>query len=221
MKNLKIFLIAAIVLSFSLQAGYSQEQQLQNEDARLMQQIRQSMSSGADSSADQLINGNGSQVRKIKIDYWSYIKIIIVLALVVVAIYAIFRFMKKFLKIKDDVGEDAQIITSQTLGPNRWLQVVYIHGKYLILGVTSENINLISEITDPKEIERLDIYSNQQEVNKGSSFQELFNNLKNSIFGKKDKKDDFNYETDEVDFLKNQNKRFESNEVQEQNNDEN
>ena len=220
MKNLKIFLLVAIVLSLSLQAGYSQEQQ-QNSDAQLMQQIRQSLQTGGDNSADQSNNNNNRRTNRIKIDYWAYIRIIIVLALVIAAIYAIFRFMKKFLKIKDDVGEDAQIITSQTLGPNRWLQVVYIHGKYLILGVTNENINLISEITDPKEIERLDIYSNQQEVNKGSSFQELFNNLKNSIFGKKDKKDDFNYETDEVDFLKNQNKRFESNEVQEQNNDEN
>ena len=220
MKNLKIFFLITIVLSFCVYEGHSQSQQ-QDNDAQLMQQIRQSMSSAADGSSDQTTGNSDSQIRKIKIDYWSYVKIIIILALVIAAIYAIFRFMKKFLKIRDDVGEDAQVITSQTLGPNRWLQVVYIHGKYLILGVTNENINLISEITDPKEIERLDIYSNQQEVNKGSSFQELFNNLKNSLFGKKAKKDDFNYETDEVNFLKNQNKRFENSEEQEHGNDEN
>ena len=81
-------------------------------------------------------------------------------------------------------------------------------GKYLILGVTNDNINLISEITDQKEIERLEINLNEQKVDSGNSFSTIITNfLKNNVKFKESKKE-FDYENDSVEFLKKQNDRL-------------
>jgi len=50
---------------------------------------------------------------------------------------------------------DNKVILSLPLGPNRGVSVVQIAGKFLILGVTDHNINLLQEITDPAEADKL------------------------------------------------------------------
>lgn len=145
---------------------------------------------------------------KIKINYLSYLKIIIVLALVIGVIYLIFHFLKKALKIKNNAGENAYVITSQSLGPGKWIQVVLVHGKYLILGVTNDNINLISEISDPKEIERLDIYSSQKKADEGGNFVDVISDFFKRALNKKSEKETFDYEKDSIDYLKEQRERI-------------
>lgn len=50
---------------------------------------------------------------------------------------------------------DSKVVLSLPLGPNRGVSVVEVAGKYLVLGVTDHNINLLQEITDPAQIETL------------------------------------------------------------------
>jgi len=145
---------------------------------------------------------------KIKINYFSYVKIIVVLALVLLSIYLIFLFIKKTLNIKTYKDDQSSVITSQTLGPGKQLQVVYIHGKYLILGVTNDNINLIGEITDPKEIERLEIYQSQKKIDEGNSFVDVISEFFKKTFSKKVEKRQFDYEVDSLDYLKEQRGRI-------------
>lgn len=140
--------------------------------------------------------------------YWEYIKIVVVLALVVLVIYLIFRFLRKAMKINEDAGEKAVIISSQSLGPGKAIQVIYIATKYLIIGVTNDNINLITEITDPKEIERLELQINNKKTDEGNSFIDILSGI---IRGKpKDnvEKKSFDYESDSLDFLKKQKDRI-------------
>lgn len=140
--------------------------------------------------------------------YFEYIKIIVILALVIAIIYGIFYFLKKTLKIKDETGEGAAIISNQSIGPGKWIQIVFVGGKYLILGVTNDNINLISEITDPKEIERLEISLNERKTDEGHSFSDIMSAFfKNNLKFKENKKQ-FDYEEDSVDFLKKQKDRL-------------
>ena len=153
---------------------------------------------------------NNKEKNKIKIDYFSYIKIIIVLVLIIALIYVIFLFLKKSLKIKDDSVGGASVIISHSLGPGKWLQVVFVGGKYLILGVTNENINLLGEITDPKEIERYDIYLNQHKSEEGHSFSDVISNFFKAKFNKNINKE-FDYEKDSIDFLKKQKDRLNNN----------
>ena len=56
-------------------------------------------SQNADTSADN--HSADTKKRKTNVDVWAYIRIIVVLALMVGAIYAIFLVMKKFLKVKE------------------------------------------------------------------------------------------------------------------------
>ncbi|WP_371371249.1 flagellar biosynthetic protein FliO [Sporomusa aerivorans] len=48
-----------------------------------------------------------------------------------------------------------RVYASLSLGPNRAVYVVEIGGKFMVLGVTEQNISLLSEITSLDEIEQL------------------------------------------------------------------
>jgi len=203
-----------ITFTFTLFSLYSQDK---TSDTRVISEkeyfniVRDSMGNKKDVTTD---GQRGEQEKKgdkrinLSKGYLSYFKIVLVLALVVGAIYAIFYFIKKSLRIKDQIGEGATVLLNYSIGPAKWLQIVYIGGKYLILGVTNDNINLISEITDQKEIERLEINLNEQKVDSGNSFSTIITNfLKNNVKFKESKKE-FDYENDSVEFLKKQNDRL-------------
>lgn len=145
--------------------------------------------------------------KKIRVDYFAYIRIIVVLGIVIAIIYGIFLFLKKSLKIKEDTGEGATVIMSQSLGPGKWIQIVFVGGKYLILGITNENINLLCEVTDQKEIERYEIFLNQRKSEEGHTFKDIIGDFLKSRFNKKVEKE-FDYENDSIDFLKKQKERL-------------
>ncbi|HEY3424491.1 MAG TPA: flagellar biosynthetic protein FliO [Negativicutes bacterium] len=50
---------------------------------------------------------------------------------------------------------DNKVLSNLPLGPNRAVQVIEIAGKFLVIGVTDHTINLLQEITDPEEIEKM------------------------------------------------------------------
>jgi flagellar protein FliO/FliZ len=146
--------------------------------------------------------------KKISIGYFSYIKIIIVLAIVIGLIYGITYFIRKSLKITDKAGEGATIVLSQPLGPGKWIQVVFVAGKYLVLGVTNDHINLISEVTDKKEIERFEVLMNERKTEEGHSFMDVVTDFFKNTLKKKVTKESFDYEKDSLGFLKKQKERL-------------
>jgi len=75
-------------------------------------------------------------------------------ALVIGLAYFTSRFLGQRMG-KTAVAGDNKIVFTLPLGPNRGVSVAEIAGKYLILGVTEHNINLLQEITDPEQIENL------------------------------------------------------------------
>jgi flagellar protein FliO/FliZ len=172
-----------------------------------LNQIRSYMQDG-DVSADEDVARGGVQSRDVKIGYFSYIRIIVVLGLVVLAIYVLSLILKRFLRIKGSTGGAATILTNQSLGPGKWIQVVFAGGKYLILGVTNEQINLLSEVTDPREIERLELLIHEQKVKEGDSFLDVITDFFKNILHKTAPKKKFDYETDSVDFLEEQRRRL-------------
>ena len=218
MKQSRI-LIIFIMLCLSVVGGYAQEQAAQQNSAEqeYFNKVRSVMHDQPDNSSDNANNKNGKP-RRSSVDVWAYIRIIVVLALMIGVIYAIFLVMKKFLKVKEDTGDGVQLLTSRTLGPGKQVQVVFVHGRYLILGVTNDNINLLGEITDPKEIEHIELYANEQAAQSGQTFGEIITNMYKRLFGKKIAEDkSFDYETDEGDFLREQQEKLKSNDTPAQN----
>jgi flagellar protein FliO/FliZ len=50
---------------------------------------------------------------------------------------------------------DNRVVLNLPLGPKRAVYVVEIAGKVMVLGVTDHNVNLLHEITDPEQLEKL------------------------------------------------------------------
>jgi flagellar protein FliO/FliZ len=97
-----------------------------------------------------------------------------VLAVIIVVIWLIFRFL---LKSRNKVISDTEIIkilATFPLAANRLIKVVDIAGKILILGVTDANINLITEVEDKELIDRIKLISSQEALGRGSFKEQFF-----------------------------------------------
>ncbi len=146
----------------------------------------------------------------VSVGVWAYVKMLLTLGVVVGIIYVIYFFIKRKTAAGALDGEDSFVLLTQPLGPGKSVTVVFVAGKYLILGVTGDNVNLLSEIKDEKEIERLEILYNDKKAKDGKTgFIDLFNDLiGRSRKNKEEVLKQFDYEEDSVDFLKNQRDRI-------------
>ncbi|HOV12679.1 MAG TPA: flagellar biosynthetic protein FliO [Spirochaetota bacterium] len=201
------FIVSLVINSFFL---YSQDVTGDKKVLSEKEYFEKVKNSMGEKKGNDTKDANKKSEKKINLTkgYLDYIRIIVVLALVVGAIYGIFYFIKKSLKIKDEVGEGSTILLNHSIGPGKWLQIVYIGGKYLILGITNDSINLISEITDQKEIERLEIGLNDRKTEEGNTFSNIISGFfKNNLKFKEEKKQ-FDYEEDGIDFIKKQKDRL-------------
>ncbi len=85
----------------------------------------------------------------------AYIFTLLITFLVVIGLaYFVSRFLGQKMGSLSVVG-DNKILATLSLGPNRGIYVIQIAEKCFIIGVTDHSINLLQEITDKEEIERL------------------------------------------------------------------
>ena len=92
------------------------------------------------------------------VSWWStlayLLSLIAVFAVVVILAYVTAKFIGgRFNAARSSGG--GRVLENLTLGPNRSVCVVKIAGRVFLLGVTENNITLLSEITDDEEIETL------------------------------------------------------------------
>jgi flagellar protein FliO/FliZ len=130
------------------------------------------------------------------------------LIFVILVIYGLSLIIKRFLGLKGGVQSNAEIIINQALGQGKWLQVVYICGKYLVLGITNDNINLLTEIEDQKEIEKFEVIRNEKKIDSGNSFIDMISDFVKSKLKRNTEKEKFDYEADSIDFLNKQKERL-------------
>jgi len=92
------------------------------------------------------------------ITIFTYIKVLFILAFVVAIILLSVKLLKKLspqLK-RSNNGDTIKIISSNWIGPKKALFLIKIASKYLLIGVTENNINLIKEIDDQQDISALE-----------------------------------------------------------------
>jgi flagellar protein FliO/FliZ len=82
------------------------------------------------------------------------ISLLVTFGLVIVAAYFTSRFVGQKMGKAMSFG-DNRVLVTLTLGPNRGVSVVEIAGKLLVLGVTDHNINLLQEVTEPEQLDKL------------------------------------------------------------------
>lgn len=82
------------------------------------------------------------------------VSLLVTFAVVIGLAYVTSRFLGQKMG-RYSAGGSQKVLASLPLGANRGVFVVEVAGRFLVLGVTDHNVNLLVEITDPEEMERL------------------------------------------------------------------
>ncbi|MBQ2293922.1 MAG: flagellar biosynthetic protein FliO [Spirochaetales bacterium] len=156
-------------------------------------------------------NVNNTYSSGVRNTSYSYFRLIFSLLLVCAIIYLIHFFLKKKANsLASQNGEDSSVLLSLPLGMGKNVQVIYIAGKFLIIGVTNDSINCLGEITDEKEIDNLKRLRQEQKLKSGEAFANVFQEMLKISGIKNNKQKDFDYEENSVDFLQGQISRIDS-----------
>ncbi|WP_256324617.1 flagellar biosynthetic protein FliO [Selenomonas ruminantium] len=99
-----------------------------------------------------------SEPRPTSISWWSTIAYLVSLFAIFIFVVGLAYFAARFIGgkfAKQKLGYGGRILSHLPLGPNRSVCVIEMSGRVFMLGVTEHSITLLTEITDPDEIERL------------------------------------------------------------------
>ncbi|MCL2026648.1 MAG: flagellar biosynthetic protein FliO, partial [Leptospirales bacterium] len=100
---------------------------------------------------------------------WDIFKLLIILGLMVGGFYYFFRYISKKTGINARGGDIMRTIAVLPIGQNKHIQVVELAGKLLVLGVADGGINLITEITNKDDIDRIRLMSSFDDKPPGGS----------------------------------------------------
>ncbi len=90
---------------------------------------------------------------------WMFVKMILVLGVLGAGFYYFYRFVTKKTGMTLFGGDAIRVLSVVPLGQNKFLNVVDLAGKVVVVGVSDNNINLITEITEKDQIDRIRILS--------------------------------------------------------------
>jgi flagellar biogenesis protein FliO len=152
---------------------------------------------------------------------WLIFKTIIVLGLLVGGFYYFYRFVTKKTGMHL-VGRDViKVLSIVPVGQNKFLQVIDLAGRIMVIGVSDSNINVITEIEDKDEADRIRLLSSKSAPVQPGGFQEYISKYISKyipkLLGKEihDDKAHDNYEikyqdseTDRIDYLRKQRERL-------------
>jgi flagellar protein FliO/FliZ len=103
---------------------------------------------------------------------WLIFKTIFVIGILIGGFYFFFKFITKKVGIAAVGQEVITILSVVPLGQNKFLQVVDIAGKVYVLGVSDNNINLITEIKEKDDVDRIRLLSSKSTPPKPGGFQD-------------------------------------------------
>ncbi|MCL2025964.1 MAG: flagellar biosynthetic protein FliO [Leptospirales bacterium] len=100
---------------------------------------------------------------------WDIFKLLIILGLMVGGFYYFFRYISKKTGINARGGDIMRTVAVLPIGQNKHIQVVDLAGKLLVIGVADNGINLITEITDKDNIDRIRFMDSYDDKASGGS----------------------------------------------------
>ena len=115
---------------------------------------------------------------------WLIFKTIFVMGVLVAGFYYFFKFITQKVAITAIGQEVITILSVVPLGQNKFLQVVDIAGRVYVLGVSDNNINLITEIKDKDDIDRIRLLSSKSTPPKQGGFQEYLSTQLGKVLDK-------------------------------------
>lgn len=97
-------------------------------------------------------------------DFWSIFKVFLLLIFILGMMYGLLYVVKKYVFTFDKNKSKLikiKVLSTQMILPKKFIQVVQVHDKILVLGVSDHSINLLQEfngfISDLKEEEDLPV----------------------------------------------------------------
>ncbi|MFC1671348.1 FliO/MopB family protein [Spirochaetota bacterium] len=115
---------------------------------------------------------------------WLVFKTIIVLGAIIGGFYFFIRYASKRTGIRV-MGQDLiKVLSVAPIGQNKHLQIIDLAGKILVLGVADNSINLVTEITDKDEIDRIRLLGTKSTSVKAGGFQDYIVSNIGRAFGK-------------------------------------
>jgi flagellar protein FliO/FliZ len=84
-----------------------------------------------------------------------FLRMVVVLALVLAAIYGFYRLMKRLSRPKMAEDSAVKILASTSLGPGRALHVVALGSKAYLIGATDSSVSLVAEVEDKEYVDAL------------------------------------------------------------------
>lgn len=103
-----------------------------------------------------------------------FIVALFMLVLVVALCYFTTRFIANYQKGVTNKG-NIEVLEAKNIGTNKLIEIVRIGGKYYAIGVSKDNITLISEVD-----EQTLIYEQQEQVKLSESFSQMLEKIKKS-----------------------------------------
>lgn len=219
-KTAALVLISFFCFSSSLSAQNSGTESVpQNAQEYVQKTLDSSAGTSADSSAD------GTAVNQSAANTWTwkesspeirrtnssgfalFFKMIFSLLVVIALAYGVVRFFKKTGGIADTDDPFLRKVAQISLGTGKTVQIVTLLENAYILGVTDNNVNLISKIEDKELVESLNLFADKnQNTSKPKTFADVLD-----IFlarGEKTKNAFSSSAKHASDILKNQRDRF-------------
>ncbi len=103
---------------------------------------------------------------------WMFFKFFLIVALLLTGFYFFFRFVTKKAGMSVLGGNTVDIISAVPVGPNKFIHIVDVAGKMLVLGVTDSNINILTEITEKDQKDRIRLESSKSVPAGKATFQQ-------------------------------------------------
>lgn len=136
--------------------------------------------------------------------FFMVIKTLTILTIFGFSIYYIFKFISKKQGLIFPQLNFIKVITSITVGSNRFIQIIEVGNKYYLIGSTDNSVNLLSEIIDKETLNMIKILKNKQtEQVQTPTFGSFFNNLLGDISKKIVPKDGLQFLKKQKDRLNN------------------
>lgn len=103
---------------------------------------------------------------------WDFVRMILVLAAVIGAIYGVFWLLKRGSRGRLQNSQIIRVLGSHGLPGNKGLHLVEIGTQIFLVGTGDDSVRLIAEVTDQESIDEVRLLASQQEAARPRSFGE-------------------------------------------------
>lgn len=167
-----IFCVIIFFLQFNSVAIYAQQQNVKTSETAVQD--------GADKTpADNALPGAGfgegdfGPQEPEGSAFCEFIKVIFVLLLFGGGFYFFYKFISQKVGLNISGQEAIRTLSMVPVGPNKTLQIIDVAGKVFLIGVTDSSINMITEIREKDDIDRIRLLSSRSTPVRGKNFQEF------------------------------------------------